>query len=98
MDPDSVPPPPSRGNSWPWRRWEAELHGLSIAMGYLGIWLKQCHKPSPKSPYMGGIDHQKWGGLWHCFNHIHGKSQSKMDENWMRTGGSPMTKRKPLDR
>ena len=19
---------------------------------------------------MGGIDHQTWGGLWHCFNHI----------------------------
>jgi len=19
---------------------------------------------------MGGINHQKWGGLWHCFTHI----------------------------
>jgi hypothetical protein len=25
--------------------------------------VKTGHKPSPKSPYMGGINHQTWGGL-----------------------------------
>ena len=29
-------------------------------------------KQSPKSIFfvLAGIKHQKWGGLWHCFNHI----------------------------
>ena len=30
---------------------------------------------------MGGIDHQKWGGLLYCFNHISGKIIYKMEKN-----------------
>ena len=24
----------------------------------------------PGGMFMGGINHQTWGGLWHCFTHI----------------------------
>ena len=41
--------------------------------------------------FMGGINHQKLGGLWHCFSHInHGwliETPSKFPEirNWLGT-------------
>jgi hypothetical protein len=37
---------------------------------WMGMGLKQCHKSSPKSPEIGGINHSQMGGLWHCFTHI----------------------------
>ena len=36
------------------------------------MWVKQFHKPSPKSPCLGVVwlPFPVMGGLWHCFTHI----------------------------
>ena len=42
--------------------WDSPWHKPTI--------LENNHKPSPKSPEIGAINHSQIGGLWHCFNHM----------------------------